>query len=115
MKAETDAPPKNWWGAVWRGLVVDEAATHYRRMDGALWLFLYLIIHADRVSGALRRKYVTIAHDMRVSERSIRGWMATLRRHGYVKTTSTGRGQVIHIEKWKPYTPKRPPDAVRSV
>lgn len=103
-QAEPRTATKTWWAAVWRGLVVDESAKHYRRMDGALWLFLYLLIHADRQAGTLRRKYATIARDMQLGERTIRNWMQTLRKHGYVHVVSHGRGLVIHIQKWKTFT-----------
>jgi hypothetical protein len=92
--------PKSWWGAVWRGLVVDDKGTHYR-MDGAIWLFLYLIIHADRRTGRLMRRYETIAADMSRPSRTIRKWMLTLRRYGYVEVARTGRSLVIHIQKWR--------------
>jgi hypothetical protein len=104
-RTEQHALAKSWWAAVWRGLVVDESAKHYRRMDGALWLFVYLVVHADRKEGVLRRKYATVARDMGLKERTVRGWMTTLRRHGYVSVRSNGRGLVIHITKWKTFTP----------
>ena len=95
--------PKNWWGAIWRGIVVDEKGKHYRHMGSAVWLFIYLLIHADRKAGSVRRKYTTIAHDMNVSEGTIRNWMRRLRRHQYVTAVSTGRGLLIHIRRWKTY------------
>src|SRR5438270_277006 len=66
-----------------------------------VWLFAYLIIHADRKSGALTRKYQTIAVDMGVPARTIRRWMVILRQHRYVDVESTGRSLVIHIRKWR--------------
>lgn len=104
---------KTWWGAIWRGLVVDEAAKHYRAMNGALWLFIYLIIHADRTQGVLYRKYETIARDMHISSHTVRRWIAVLRQHDYIHITNTGRGLRIHIQKWKtlsasPRVPAKP-------
>src|SRR5947209_15189420 len=93
---------KTWWGAVWRGLIVDSQAKHYLRMRSAIWLFLYLIVHADRKTGELRRKYITISTDMGISERTIRRWLERLHYHNYIMITHTGRSQVIHIRKWKP-------------
>ena len=103
--------PKRWWRAVWRGLVVDRDAKHYRAMGSALWLFLYLVIHADRERGTLGRKYKTIAEDMGVRTRTIRAWMSKLRRHDYVSVTSSGRALFIHIHKWKTFS--APPDVTR--
>lgn len=91
-----------WWGPVWRGLFVDPAGKHYRAMGRALWLYGYLIVHADRSKGTLYRKVVTVARDMQVSERTIQAWLSVLRQNGYIKTKTTGRALEITIEKWKP-------------
>jgi beta-phosphoglucomutase-like phosphatase (HAD superfamily) len=95
---------KTWWAGIWRGLVVDSKAKHYKAMRSALWLFGYFIIHADRRTGTLFRKQETIARDMGVKTRTVRYWLATLRRHGYVKIeNSSGSSSIfIHIQKWKP-------------
>jgi hypothetical protein len=92
----------SWWAALWRGLVVDSQAKHYRKMRSALWLFLYLVLHADRRGGRLYRKQETIARDMGVSPRTIRNWLSILRRHGYVAVQNSGRSLSIDIHKWKP-------------
>lgn len=92
---------KTWWGPVWRGLVVDSTAKHYRQMRNACWLFLYLIIHADRRTGQLYRKYSTIAADMGLSVRTVRRWLARLQQQGYISTIPTERAQTISIQKWR--------------
>lgn len=92
---------KRWWRAVWRGLIVDSEAKHYLAMGSALWLFIYLVIHADPKSGTLNRKYQTIAGEMGISSRTIRSWLAKLIQYDYVTVTRTGRSQVIHISRWK--------------
>jgi hypothetical protein len=94
--------PSVWWGPVWRGLFVDPAGKHYRAMGRALWVYGYLIIHADRRTGTLYRTVATIARDMQVSDRTIQAWLALLRQHGYIRTKTTGRALTIGIEKWKP-------------
>jgi len=99
--AVTPLGQKRWWRAVWRGLVVDAEANHYRAIGPALWLFIYLIIHADPKSGTLNRKYQTIAGEMGISPRTVRMWLARLARQSYVSVTQTGRSQIIHINKWK--------------
>jgi Helix-turn-helix domain len=91
-----------WWGPVWRGLFVDPTGKHYRAMGKALWLYGYLIVHADRRAGTLYRRVSTIAQDMQVPERTIQAWLALLRRHSYIRTKTTGRALVIGIEKWRP-------------
>jgi hypothetical protein len=70
-------------------------------MGSALWLFIYLVIHANPKSGTLNRKYQTIAGEMGISPRTIRSWLAKLIGYGYVNVTQTGRSQVIHINRWK--------------
>ena len=99
--AATPPQQKRWWRAVWRGLVVDSDAKHYRAIGSALWLFIYLVIHANPKSGSLNRKYQTIAGEMGISPRTIRLWLTRLMQQGYVTVTRTGRSQIIHISKWK--------------
>jgi hypothetical protein len=91
----------NWWAPVWRGLVVDPEAKHYRRMKNALWLFLYLVLHADRRTGKLSRKYRTIASEMGISPGTVRKWLRTLRQHGYVRAQGNGRCLRIEVNLWK--------------
>jgi len=91
----------NWWAPVWRGLVVDPEAKHYRRMKNGLWLFLYLILHADRKTGKLRRKYRTIAREMGISTGTLRKWLKTLRDQGFVQTEANGRCLRIEVNLWK--------------
>jgi hypothetical protein len=102
FKPSQSTRPSTWWGPVWRGLFVDPSGKHYRAMGRALWLYGYLIVHADRRTGTLYRRVATVAHDMQVSERTIQAWLALLRRQGYIKTKTTGRALTIRIEKWRP-------------
>lgn len=92
---------KSWWVPVWRGLAVDSEARHYRQMKNAVWLFIYLMLHADRSSGNLYRKQRTIAQDMGVGIHLVREWLKRLHEHGYITIKQTGHAQVIHIRKWK--------------
>lgn len=93
---------RSWWGSVWRGLVVDSRARHYRAMRGAVWLFLYFVIHADRRTGTLIRRCRTVAAETGIPLPTVRKWLARLRRQGYITTQRTGRSVVIHLRKWKP-------------
>ena len=101
---------KNWWTPVWRGLVVDEQGKHCQAMDGAVWLYLYLLVHADRGTGRVLRRYQTIARDMGRPVATIRRWLSTLRQHDYLTVTHTSHSLVIHIQKWKSL-PERKPSA----
>lgn len=93
--------PKTWWAPVWRGLVVDSEAKHYRKLKNAIWLWLYFILHADRRTGRLARKYKTISQDMGISHETIRKWLRVLKAKGYVKTDNRGRCLDVEICKWK--------------
>ena len=67
-----------------------------------MWLFGYLILHADRRTGTLYRNVSTVSRDMRVSQRTVQAWLALLRQHGYVRTNTTERFLRIEIGKWRP-------------
>lgn len=91
-----------WWGPIWRGLPVEPTARHYKAMGKAVWLYIYFVIHANRKTGVLYRLVPAIAQDMGLSVRTIQYWLTKLRKTGYVKITSTGRGLEISVLKWKP-------------
>lgn len=102
MANDANANNKQWWAPVWRGLVYDPNGKHYRTMRSAIWLFLYLVVHADRRSGFLVRKIRTIASDMAVPRDAVLRWLNVLRRGGYIRTENTGRCLTIQITRWKP-------------
>jgi hypothetical protein len=81
--------------------VVDPEAKHYRRMKSAVWLFVYLLLHADRESGFLKRKLKTISLDTGIKARTVRGWLSLLKRSGYIETRNNGRCLVINVKKWR--------------
>ena len=96
------ASAEDWWAPIWRGLAVSPSAKHYKAMHTALWLFIYLLLHADRRSGKLYRRVDTIAVEMGIKPRAIRYWLTVLRKGKYIITSVTGRSLEITIEKWKP-------------
>ena|ERR1044072_2034834 len=98
----TDPKAKSWWAALWRGLVVDRSAKHYKAMRSAIWLYMYLVLHADRSTGILTRKIATMAKDMQVNPRTVQYWLSRLRKTKYVTVRNSGRALEIHIQKWKP-------------
>ena len=97
---------KNWWAAIWRGLVADPEAKHYHSIRSALWLYIYLIVHANRKTGELNRRYETIARETGINKRTIRHWLSMLRKEGYIKIDRSGRAPaiIIRIQRWKPIT-----------
>lgn len=99
-------PSTSWWAPIWRGLVVEGTAKHYRAMRSSIWLYFYLIVHANRATGTLFRRIDTIAHDMGVNPATIRRWMFQLASRGYISRTRTGRAVRITIERWKSIQPR---------
>jgi hypothetical protein len=93
--------PSGWWAPIWRGLFVDPAGKHYRAMGRALWLYGYLIVHANRKTGVLYRRIATISNDMHVSVRTVQTWLLLLKRSDYITTKTNGRALEIRIMKWK--------------
>ena len=91
-----------WWAPIWRGLAVEASAKHYQAMGKAVWLYIYLIVHANRRTGTLFRLLPSIAQDMGIPVRTIRAWLSKLRQQGYITTKSNGRGLEITVLKWKP-------------
>ena len=99
---QTPHSSKHWWAPLWRGLVVDPTAKHQWAMRSALWIYLYLLVHADRRTGVLKRKLRTIADDMGIKRSVVQYGMSKLRRGGYLATRNSGRSLEITIAKWKP-------------
>jgi hypothetical protein len=92
---------KQWWAPVWTGLVVDAEAKHCRRMKNAVWLYLYLLLNANRRTGTLMRKIKTISSDMGVTRDTTLRWLGILRKEKYIVTENTGRCLHIQINKWQ--------------
>ncbi len=92
---------KQWWTPVHSGLIIDHDARHYRKMRNAVWLYLYLLLNADRKTGSLSRKLRTISADMGISKNMIMRWLNILRTEGYIATKSNGRCLSIKIAKWR--------------
>lgn len=99
--AKNKTAPKSWWTPLWRGLVADKERKHWLKMGNAIWLFLYLLFYTDRRTGKVSRKIVTISDDTGLPVRTIKLYLARLRRGGYIITKTTGRAQIIEIQKWK--------------
>src|SRR5262245_26529144 len=92
---------KQWWAPVWKGLVMDSDAKHYRTMRSAVWLYLYLLLNANRRTGILMRKVQTLSNDMGVSRDTALRWLNNLRRGGYIQTVKTSRSMTIQVTRWK--------------
>ncbi|MGI8468922.1 MAG: helix-turn-helix domain-containing protein [Pyrinomonadaceae bacterium] len=91
-----------WWTPVWNGLLLEPNAKHYKAIGRAVWLYLYLLIYANRQTGKLFRRLPTIERDTGIGIRTIRRWTQKLKQNGYIETRQTGRSLEISITKWKP-------------
>jgi len=92
---------KQWWAPVWKGLVMDAEAKHYRTMKNAVWLYLYLLLNANRKTGILMRKMKTVANDMGITRDTVLRWLNVLRSSGYIETVNTGRSLTIQVTRWR--------------
>src|SRR5688572_30275652 len=69
-----DVPPgssQTWWIHLWAGLPRDPTAKHYKAMGPAIWLYLFLLISANRRDGVVLRKEETIALQTGISPRTV--------------------------------------------
>ena len=88
-------------------------AKHYERMGAAVWLFGWLVHRQTQQRHGeglvLRGKplsYEAIAADTGFDERTLRRWMQTLRKHGYVSLKhSCYKTMVIRVLNAKKFTP----------
>jgi hypothetical protein len=91
---------KDWWAPLRDWLITDQQGQHYRVMKNAIWLFLYLLIHADPATGEVAKTIETISAVMGIGERTIQRWLGRLKDKDYVKTKSNGRLIIIQIVNW---------------
>ncbi len=93
---------KDWWAPVWKGLVMDADAVHFQTMGNAVWLFLYFLVNANRITGVLMRRTRTISFDMGLPRSTTFRWLKILRAGGYIETLTSGHSLTIQISKWRP-------------
>lgn len=78
-------------------------------MGSAVWLYLFLLISANRNDGTVLRRQETIAAQTGFNERTVERWLQILRENGYITSTSNGRSLRIRITKWRPIKGGLPP------
>ena len=106
--------PQSWWIHLYSGLVRDPEAKHQKRMGNAIWLYLYLLISANRFDGTVLRRMETIAQQTGFGERTVARWLHDLRANGYIESTSNGRSLRILITKWRPIAARRSPPKITN-
>lgn len=92
---------RDWWIHLWSGFAREPTGKHYRVMGNAIWLYLYLLVSANRSDGVVFRRQDTIALQTGFSERSVARWLDHLRETGYITSTTNGRSLRIVISKWR--------------
>jgi len=92
----------DWWARLYRGLVIDSTAKHYRQMKQAVWLYLYFLLNANWKTGRLYRRLSTVSQDTGINLFAIRRWLRVLQRNGYINACYNGHFWVIAVNKWKP-------------
>ena len=93
---------KSWWVHLLSGLVIDNTAKHKNAMNQAIWLYLFLLLVANRRTGKSFRRISTISRETGFHPRTIHRWLKILRENGYVITESNGRSLRFEVTKWKP-------------
>lgn len=85
-----------------RGLVVDDKATHFRRIRQAIWLYVYLLLAANPRTGKRLLDLAGVARDMGLQEGTIRSWLGHLRKRGYVRVERVAGHLRVTIHRWRP-------------
>lgn len=89
------------FGPLFREIVADPQARHYRRMRNAIWLYLYLLIHANPKTGKITTCVSDIAESMGQSEATIGSWLGHLRKWHYVSLEKRKQSLNLKINQWK--------------
>lgn len=84
-----------------RGLVADASAKHLRRMKQSVWLYLYLLLAANRERGRRLLDPVRVATEMGISEATARSWLGHLRQAGYVTIRREGEHLEVTVTRWR--------------
>lgn len=99
-------PRNDWWTFIWRGLVVDPTAKHYRAMGNAVWLYVYLLLFAKRATGKVRTSLARVAKQTGINSRTLQRHLRVLQKGGYITLEDTERTLTLTIQKWKPLRPR---------
>jgi DNA-binding transcriptional ArsR family regulator len=92
---------KTWWRPLWAGLVRDFTGKHSKKLKVSVWLLLYLLLSADYGTGVFSGSYSEISRSMGRSKSTVRKWLKTLERYGYVTAVRQSKKLLIRIQKWK--------------
>jgi hypothetical protein len=91
-----------------RGVLFE--ARHYARMGSAVWLYGWLVLRQTHQSGSVGWvlggspvRYSEIEEETGFNRRTLERWLSTLRREGYIETTTAQGGVSIRITKAKKF------------
>jgi hypothetical protein len=71
-------------------------------MKQAIWLYLYLLLIANPVTGKGIIAPARAAQDMGLKETTVRSWLGHLRKAGYIHLRRAGDLFIVTISKWRP-------------
>lgn len=78
-----------WWPDIWG---------NYRKLGNAFWLFVYILTRMDENTGTWKGCYTHIVREIGVSERTVRRWVRSLERCGYIERELTNGVFVIRVK-----------------
>ena len=86
--------------SLFRRLVKNPQARHYRRLKNGVWLYLYLVSYSHPGSGKCVTTNESIAKDMGLSPETIASWLGELRKWHYISIDKQGQKHLIKINHW---------------
>jgi len=92
-----------WWTPVWRGLVADPESKHRQAMGSSIWLYLYLLMYANRKTGLARRRLSQIRDDTGYPVRTIQRHLKHLAEQRYISFNRSDHYLHVQIKKWKTF------------
>lgn len=89
------------WYPQFTGLVKDPEGKHHRKMGMAKWLFDFFCADADREKGEWMGTLGRIAEQTGIPIWTVKRYMRSLKKEGYIDTRRHARGIVVKIKKYK--------------
>lgn len=99
------------WYPQFAGLIKDPEGKHYKKMGMSKWLFDFFCADADRKSGEWIGKIGSIAEQTGMPLWTVKRYMSTLKKEGYIDARRSRNGMVIKIKKFKTIVLQKLPKA----
>ncbi len=89
------------WNPLFKGLLHDPQATHFRRIMNAIWLYLYLLVSVHRDTGTMLSTMEKISADTGLDVETLSSWLGRLKHKGYVTVDIQGGELLFTVANWK--------------